>query len=104
MTLLVVSTQTTLPDVMMTTRVLPTPATMSSVVPVFPYVATTVMLARTILATPKLDALTPRQIAPTTVNVTRTAVIPRVDAQRWLFNAMTVMPVQLIIATTALDV
>jgi len=62
------------------------------------------MLARTILATPKLDALTPRPIAPTTANVTSTAVMTRADAQKWLFNAMTVTPVQLIIATILLGV
>jgi len=62
------------------------------------------MLALTILATPKLDALTPRSIAPTTANVSRTAVIPRPDALRRLFNAMTIMPVLLILATMTKDV
>jgi len=60
--------------------------------------------ARMILATHKRDVLIPRRTARMIANATRTDVIPKPDAPRWLFNAMTPMPVPLIIATITLVV
>jgi len=76
MLLLVVSTPTTLRAASIRpTIVTPMPATTFSVVPVFPSVATIIMLARTILATPKLVVLIPRPTARATANVTHMDVM-----------------------------
>jgi hypothetical protein len=75
MSLLVVSTQTTLRAVIVTTSVIPTHATMFSVVPVFPSVATILMPAPMILVSPQLVVLIPRPTARTPANVTHMDVI-----------------------------
>jgi len=102
---LVVSTRTTLIAVtIMTTIVTPMPATTFLVVQVFPSVATIIMHALTILATPRLGVLTPQPTAHTIANVSPTTVIPRADALRLLLYVMTQMPVHMIIVTITMDV